>query len=186
MSPRAACRLQGLGFTKVYDYVDGIADWKAAGLPTEGTGALRQRVADATRTDVATCTPDEPIKNVRSRAAAAEVCVVVDCDGQVIGRLRQGATETDGDRLVGDVMEAGPTTVRPDGLLQPLVERMDRRDTPHVLVTTPQGHLLGVLVRDEAKRLLAGEPPQQIWRSCDGCPGLWAGAVSAPGPSAEK
>jgi hypothetical protein len=55
-----------------------------------------------------------------------------------------------------------------------------------VLVTTPQGHLLGVLVRDEAKRLLAGEPPQQIWRSCDGCPGLWAGAVSAPGPSAEK
>ena len=30
MSPRAACRLEALGFTRVYDYVDGIADWKAA------------------------------------------------------------------------------------------------------------------------------------------------------------
>jgi rhodanese-related sulfurtransferase len=37
MSPRAACRLEALGFTRVDDYVDEIADWQAAGLPTEGT-----------------------------------------------------------------------------------------------------------------------------------------------------
>ncbi|MGH8946216.1 MAG: CBS domain-containing protein [Acidimicrobiia bacterium] len=179
MSPRAACRLERLGFTKVYDYVDGIADWKAAGLPVEGTADDKQRVADATRPDVPTCKLEEPVEKVRSRAAAVgwEVCVVVDCDGLVIGRLRQPAIESEGDLLVDEVMEPGPATVRPDALLQPLVDRMDRRDTPHVLVTTPQGHLLGVLLRDEAKRLVAGEPPRQIWRACDGCPGLWAAAT---------
>ena len=36
MSPRAACRLESLGFGEVYDYVAGKLDWMAAGLPTEG------------------------------------------------------------------------------------------------------------------------------------------------------
>ena len=35
MSPRAAWRLESLGFARVYDYVAGKADWMAAGLPTE-------------------------------------------------------------------------------------------------------------------------------------------------------
>jgi hypothetical protein len=35
MSPRAACRLELLGFTQVYDNVAGKADWLAHGLPTE-------------------------------------------------------------------------------------------------------------------------------------------------------
>ena len=37
MSPRAACRLDALGFNQVYDYTLGFADWKAAGEPIEGT-----------------------------------------------------------------------------------------------------------------------------------------------------
>ena len=48
MSPRAACRLERLGLERVYDYVAGIADWKAAGLPVEGTAPGYQQVADAT------------------------------------------------------------------------------------------------------------------------------------------
>jgi rhodanese-related sulfurtransferase len=32
MSPRAACRLEAIGFEEVYDYATGISDWKAAGL----------------------------------------------------------------------------------------------------------------------------------------------------------
>lgn len=177
MSPRAACRLERLGFTSVYDYVDGIADWKASGLPTEGTKDKEQRVANATRPDIPTCRPDEAIEEARSRLVAAgwEVCVVVDCDGIVIGRLQEFATKTNGETTAEQVMEPGPTTVRPDGLLQPLIERMDRRGTPDVLVTTPQGTLIGILFRDGAKRLLAGESPQQIWRDCDGCSGRWAG-----------
>ncbi len=34
MSPRAAARLETLGFSRVYDYVGGKRDWLAAALPT--------------------------------------------------------------------------------------------------------------------------------------------------------
>lgn len=166
MSPRAACRLEALGFHRVYDYIDGIADWKAAGLPVEGTAQPEHRVADATRGDVATCQPDETIADVRARVVDGgwDVCVVVDCDGIAIGRIRGEALDADPDRQAAEVMEPGPSTVRPDTLLQPLVQRMHDRNAPHVLVTTPQGRLIGILMRDEADRLLAGEPPQRTSR----------------------
>lgn len=175
MSPRAACRLEALGFHRVYDYVDGIADWRAAGLPVEGTAEPEQRVIDATRGDVPTCRPDETITDVRARVVDGgwNVCVVVDCDGMAIGRVRGSAFDADPDRRAAEVMEPGPSTVRPDSLLPPLVRRMHERNAQHVLVTTPQGTLIGILLRDEADRLLAGEPPHQIWRDCDCCPGRW-------------
>lgn len=174
MSPRAACRLAALGY-RVYDYVDGIADWKAAGLPTEGTADPDQRVNDATRGDVPTCRPDETIGSIHSRSVDAgwDVCVVTDCDGMAIGRIRGDGFESDRGRRAVEVMEPGPSTVRPDGLLQPLVERMHKRNAPNVIVTTAQGKLLGILLRDEADRLLGGEPPQQIWQYCECCPGRW-------------
>lgn len=67
-------------------------------------------------------------------------------------------------------------TVRHDNLLQPLVQRTHNRNAPHVIVTTPQGKFIGLLLRDEADRLLAGEPPYQIWRDCECCPGRWTTA----------
>jgi CBS domain-containing protein len=175
MSPRAACRLERFGFGQVYDYVAGIADWKAAGLPVDGDAPSVQQVADATRSDVPTCLLEETMAEARTRTFAGgwEECVVIDCDGTVVGRLRDGAWKEDDSAMVGDVMESGPTTVRPDGVLQQLVDRMAKRETKMVLVTTPQGTLVGALLRVEAERLLAGEPPEQVWRDCDGCPGRW-------------
>ncbi len=175
MSPRAACRLERFGFKKVYDYVAGIADWKAAGLPVEGDAPAVQRVSDATRPDVPTCEVDEPLGAVRRRThdAGWDECIVLDCDGVVVGRLRNQSWDARDDVPVGQTMESGPTTVRPNGLLQPLVGRMADRTTNLVVVTTPQGQLLGVLLREEAERLLSGELPEQIWQDCDGCPGQW-------------
>ncbi len=183
MSPRAACRLERLGFDRVYDYTAGIADWKAAGLPVEGDAAPAQRVGDATRPDVPTCEPHEPIADVQERTARAgwDECIVVDCERVVVGRLRGRAWQTEPGTTAGDVMEAGPTTVRADGLLAPLVERMSRRGTSLVVVSTPQGELLGVVLRAEAERVLTGEPAARIWRDCEGCPGVWA---APPSPSA--
>jgi Mg/Co/Ni transporter MgtE len=113
---------------------------------------------------------------VKARAFAAgwDECVVIDCDGLVAGRLRNKAWKADDQMSVEEVMEPGPSTVRPDGLLEPLVGRMTKRGTHLALVTTPQGELIGALIREEAQRLLRGEPPEQIWRNCDGCPGRWA------------
>ncbi|GMQ86114.1 MAG: hypothetical protein BMS9Abin07_1687 [Acidimicrobiia bacterium] len=175
MSPRAACRLERLGFERVYDYVHGLADWKAGGLPMEGSAVQVQRVADATRPDIPTCEVDDLLGEVRRRThdAGWDECIVIDCDGIVVGRIRGQAWESDDAVSAEAVMESGPTTVRPDGLLHPLIDRMSKRDTKLVVVTTPQGYLIGVLLREEAERLLTGEAPEQIWRDCEGCPGQW-------------
>jgi hypothetical protein len=49
MSPRAASRLEGLGFERVYDYVPGKADWFARGLPTERRLASVPTIGEAAR-----------------------------------------------------------------------------------------------------------------------------------------
>ena len=180
MSPRAACQLEALGFDQVYDYELGIADWKAAGLPVDGDGPIIQMVSDALRPDVPTCDPHETIGQVKERVLSVgwEDCIVIECGDQVVGRLRSASWELDPESVVRDVMQTGPTTVRPDGPLHRLVERMDRRSTPMVVVTTPQGNLLGVVLREDAHRLLQGEAPEMVWAECQGCPGQWRAAPS--------
>ena len=186
MSPRAACRLEGLGFEEVLDYVLGIADWKAADLPLEGTAAGYQQVSDATRPDIPTCEPDETVADVRSRTFGAgwDECIVLHCDGIVVGRLRGDSWNHSGATIVETAMEPGPTTVRPDGALHPLVDRMTTRGTKLVVVATPQGHFHGILLREDAERLLTGEPPEQIWVDCDGCPGRWKVQPASPASTA--
>lgn len=181
MSPRAACRLEALGFEQVFDYVLGKADWKGAALALEGHVPLMQVVADAMRPDVPTCEPSEMIGAVDKRVhdAGWNDCIVVDCDGLVVGRLRESAWALDQHLTAGEVMQSGPTTVRPDGVLEKLVERMDRRPTPLIIVATPQGGLLGVVLREDAQRLLDGEPPEMVWTECEGCPGQWRPAADS-------
>ncbi len=175
MSPRAACRLEALGIEKVYDYELGIADWKAAGLPIEGPGLGYQTASDAMRGDVPTCKPSETIGAVRTRVIAAgwEDCLVVECGDLVTGRLRRSAWEHDDNTIASEIMQVGPSTVRANEPLDRLVKRMDQRPTNLVVVATPQGGLLGVVIREEAHRVLQGDPLEMIWMDCDGCPGQW-------------
>lgn len=174
MSPRAACRLKRLGHHPAYDYVEGIADWKAAGLPIDGTSAHSQIATDATRPDVPTCQPDEAAADVAGRLSDWSFCVVVDCGLTVVGVVNADTLAHHPDATAEGLMQSGPGTVRADTRLEPLVKRMGRHDTDHVLVTSPQGSLLGAVLLPEATRVLAGETPSQVWRDCEGCPGLWA------------
>src|SRR5213595_2826063 len=48
-------RLESLGFTSVYDYVAGKADWGSFGLPLEGTRGSATRIGAYLRRDVPTC-----------------------------------------------------------------------------------------------------------------------------------
>jgi len=178
MSPRAACRLEAIGFEAVHDYTAGIADWKAAGLPVEGTEDPGLRIADATRPDIPTAASDEKIGTVRHRTVEAgwDEALVIDCDGIVMGRLRGSAWGADDELTVDAVMEAGPTTVRPDGSLHSILGRMSTRGTKLVVVSDPQGHLIGAVLADDARRIAIGESPERIWRGCDSCPGRWSRA----------
>ena len=157
MSPRAAWRLESLGFTKVYDYVGGKSDWIAAGLPVEGDQANIPRAIDVVKRDVPTCRPSDPIGDVRDQVEAArdDVCIVTNDDGIVLGRLRRGALASDRGKAVHEVMEPGPTTTRADAWLEGLVQRLYNAEVTSMLITTPEGRLLGVVYREDAEEYLA-------------------------------
>ena len=146
MSPRAAWRLEALGFGPVYDYTGGKVDWLAAGLPTEGRGPAAPRVSLTMATDVPVCSPDDVAFGAlaRARAAGWGLCVALNEVGVVQGRVTVAETIPEG-ALVADVMEPGPTTVRANENLAGALERMRRRRVATLLVTTPEGRFLGAL-----------------------------------------
>ena len=76
MSPRAAWRLERLGFTEVYDYAAGKVDWMAAGLPTEGNGTHPPRVLERNV---------ERLRRVLERAL--QIAVVVQVPDEVLGSV---------------------------------------------------------------------------------------------------
>jgi predicted transcriptional regulator len=146
MSPRAAWRLEALGLGPVYDYTAGKVDWLAAGLPTERAGPAPPRVSLTMETDVPTCAPDELAASAleRARAAGWGISVALNDAGVVQGRVTVETTAPPG-ASVSEVMEPGPATVRANEDLAGALERMRRRRVATLLVTTPEGRLLGAL-----------------------------------------
>lgn len=160
MSPRAASRLETLGYRPVYDYVAGKAEWGSAGLPLEGVDGSETRAGAHARTDVPTCRLDERLQVVRERVRDAgwETCFVVDDRRVVLGRLGRAALARDGDAVVAQAMSEGPSTVRPSGRLRALVERMRGQQLSDLPVTTLDGRLVGLLRRDDAEAALGADP----------------------------
>ncbi len=156
MSPRAAWRLEELGFTQVYDYVPSKADWFAAGLPREGKAAGTPWVGDFVRDDVPTCAPDDRLADVRERVLGSgyDLCLVLNEHRIVLGRLRGDALSKDPAVRVDDVMELGPKTLRPDTPIEKLLQSRTNQGVKSWIVTTSHGVLLGVLVRSDAERAL--------------------------------
>jgi Mg/Co/Ni transporter MgtE len=144
-----------LGFTEVYDYVDGKLDWLAAGLPTEGTSAERPRAGDVARKDVPTCNLQEPLNEVRERVRAAgwDTCVVVNDERVVFGLLRGGELDADRDGPVEQVMRPGPSTFRPHVPIEEMAQFMRQHDLPSSPITTSGGRLVGLLEREDALRV---------------------------------
>ena len=106
------------------------------------------------------------------RSAGWKICVVVDDDGCILGRIRGEAFEADPSRTAEDVMEPGPTTQRPDVRLGSLTQRMRARGTEHVLVSRADGKLFGVFFREDAEKLEEAAR-HAMWRECEGCRGTW-------------
>jgi len=157
MHARAACRLEQLEYAPVYRYAPGKADWRAAGLRTEGHGAGTLRAHHALTPDVAVCPIDAEVSDaaMAARAKGQSSCLVVNDEGVVLGRLRGRVLSLDDHQPVQDVMEPGPTTIRPDDDLRALTERLHRRNVPEVIVTDPDGRLIGVVFRDRADEAVA-------------------------------
>jgi CBS domain-containing protein len=144
-----------LGFTEVYDYVDGKADWLAAGLPTEGANAERPRAGDVARGDVPTCRLDESIREVRERVREVgwDTCVVVNEERVVFGLLREAQLDKGRDEPAEQVMRPGPSTFRPNVSIEEMSGYMTEHDLASSPITSSDGRLIGLLRRDDAVRV---------------------------------
>jgi CBS domain-containing protein len=131
----------------VHDYVNGKAEWLAYGLPSEGERAAEKRVGSFAHDDVVVCGPDERVGEVRERVEPSPYgfALVATESRVLLGRLRRAALEGDPSAIAGDVMEAGPSTVRPDQDPGELAEKLRSKDLHTAVVSTPDGRLVGVV-----------------------------------------
>jgi len=149
MSPRAAARLDTLGFEHVYDYAPSKVDYLARGLPREGEKAGERRAIDVARGDVVLCRLSDSAEKVATRIEASPhgFAIVVSEDQTVLGRLRASALPDAGAVTAEQLMEPGPSTIRADQPVATLGEHMQAKDLATALVTTPDGTFLGVVRR---------------------------------------
>jgi len=153
MSPRAAARLESLGFEQVYDYVAGKADWGSAGLPLEGTNGSKTRAGAYVRADVPSCRLEERLEDVCERLDESgwDTCFVVDERRVVLGRIGRRAIRTRKNVTAEEAMTPGPSTIRPSARLDAMVERMRRQKLSNLPVTTSGGRLVGLLTLRDAE-----------------------------------
>ncbi|MGD9736704.1 MAG: rhodanese-like domain-containing protein [Solirubrobacterales bacterium] len=151
MSPRAAARLDSLGFERVYDYAASKVDYLARGLPREGERAAERRAIDVLGDDLVRCRLADRSEEVRAwiEASPDGFAIVVAEDQTVLGRVRLSALRDAEGESAEQVMEPGPSTVRADTRADALRERMEAGGLTTSLVTTPDGTLLGVVRRSE-------------------------------------
>jgi CBS domain-containing protein len=156
MSPRAAWRLESLGFHEVYDYAVGKLDWLAAGLRTEGTNADKPRAGTIARKDVPTCGLDERLGAVRERAHGAgwEAAVVVNAERVVLGLLRAKELAGDSASLISEAMRPGPSTFRPYVLADHMAKTMVGHKLESSPITTSDGKLVGLLLQKDVVGML--------------------------------
>jgi CBS domain-containing protein len=129
-------------------------DWLSAGLPTEGTLARLPRAGDVARKDVPTCAPEERLGEVRERVRGAgwDACVVVNEERIVFGLLRAHELEGNADARIETVMRPGPSTFRPNVSIAEMAEYMVEHDLVNAPITTLEGRLVGLLLREDAAR----------------------------------
>jgi CBS domain-containing protein len=137
--------------------VPGKLDWLAHNLPVEGEQANVPTAGRVARGDVITCRLDERVGAVREPILASGYGfgLVTSSDWVVLGRLRRSAMDCDPGRRVEEVMEAGPSTVRPDTTAAALAKRLAERELHFAIVSDPEGRLVGVARREELERASA-------------------------------
>jgi CBS-domain-containing membrane protein len=127
-------------------------DWLAHGLPIEGEHANEPTVGSLARDDVVTCGLDDAVGKVRERVRASPYpfALVVQAEaGVLLGRLRASTLDCDPTLRAAEVMEPGPSTVRPHKTAAGIAENLAEKELRWAIVTTPEGELIGVAARTE-------------------------------------
>jgi Mg/Co/Ni transporter MgtE len=134
----------------VCHYVAGKADWGSFGLPLEGKADSSTRVGAVTRADAPRCLPDELVSAVAERVGDEwQICVVTNGEGVVLGLLGRQAIRSAENVRAQDAMTLGPKTIRPSARREAVAEWMRDHALTSMLVTHPDGVLVGVLRRED-------------------------------------
>ena len=89
----------------------------------------------------------------RVRAAGWDACVVVNPEGVVFGLLRAQQLAVDGTGPIEGFMRPGPSTFRPNVPIQEMADYMTEHDLVSSPITTNEGRLVGLLLREDAVRV---------------------------------
>ncbi len=84
-----------------------------------------------------------------------DTCFVVDERRVVLSRIGRRAIRGREDVSAEQAMTLGPSTIRPSARLRDVVERMRTQKLRSLPVTTSDGRLVGLLLREDAERALA-------------------------------
>ena len=128
------CDVQTNSFLALFDLEDGKELWR---IP---------------RKDVPTCGPQDRLGEVRERVRVSgwNVCVVVNEHRVVFGLLRAKELDADPARRIEEVMRPGPSTFRPHVAIAEMASFMVEHDLETSPITSSDGRLIGILVRDDA------------------------------------
>lgn len=151
MSPRAAAWLDWHGFSAVFDYSAGKADWLADDGPYEGEARL---VGRHIRREVPAVPVTATVREAREKRDASSTgpVLVLDEHGVVQGAAYSDDLEhADGDAPVEAATTFGISTVRPNEEVSALLERMDHAHIGRIPVTRIDATLLGLFVADDAR-----------------------------------
>ena len=101
---------------------------------------------------MATCRPDETLGTARERVVASGlgVCVVTSEEGIVFGLLREEQLSGSDATTAEEAMIRGPSTFRPNVPLAEMAEYMTEHDLDSAPITSSDGRLMGLLLRDDA------------------------------------
>lgn len=137
----------------------GKVDWLVRQRPVEGERASEPTVGQLARNDVVTCALGDPVGPVRElvRSSPYPFALVLGTGRVLLGRLRQSMLDCDPNLAADEVMEPGPSTVRPHKTAAGVAEDLAERDLRWAIVTTPGGELIGVAARSELERATEGE-----------------------------
>jgi hypothetical protein len=103
------------------------------------------------RTDVLTCAPEDLASELAPQLEASDYGYAIVLAGRtVLGRVtRSRLREAPPAARAEELMDAGPSTVRPHIALAELARRLERAGARTAIVTTPVGELLGVVRRED-------------------------------------
>lgn len=119
--------------------------------PVEGQRAEDPTVGECARDDVVTCTLKDQVGRIRELVEGSPYpfALVKSASGVLLGRLRASMLDCDPQLRAEDVMEPGPSTVRPHKTAAGVAHDLAEKDLRWAIVTTPRGELIGVVARTE-------------------------------------